>query len=85
MQSSTARPSLRMPTISSRTPLRAFGIESGSRLIEEDDAWLMDDGARERDPLLESLREPCRAVLASVGDPNSARASFTALSGSASP
>ena len=30
--------------------------------------WLMNDGARERHPLLESFRQPRRAVPASVGD-----------------
>jgi hypothetical protein len=36
---------------------RAGRIEAGRRLIEQQHAWLMDQGPRERDTLFQSLRE----------------------------
>ena len=86
MQSSTARPSPRMRDDELTDVARAFGIESGSRLVEQHDARSMNDRARQRDALLQSFRQARRPVICSGREiSKSASASFTAFSASRQP
>ena len=45
---------------------RALRVEAGGRLVEQDDAWLVQEAARERDALPQPLRELGRPVVGPV-------------------
>ena len=48
--------------------VRAFRIEPGGRLVEQHDRWIVQQRARKRDPLFQSLRELRRRIAGAVGD-----------------
>ena len=51
-----------------RTELRAGAdVERGGRLVQQQQAWLVDQGARERDPLSLAAREIGRTRVAAFG------------------
>ena len=62
---------------------RALRVEAGGRLVEQDDAWLVQEAARERDALPQPLRGSVGLSLARSGMSNSANASSAACRGDA--
>ena len=64
----TVTPRSRRPSIRSCTSRDATGIETGGRLVEEDDRRIAEQRACERDALAEPLREAAAEIVRPAGE-----------------